>query len=435
MRSSVQGVRALVTSLLVLGSFAGLGTSAADAAPAQAPGCAWPLQVSPDRFNVAYPDSGATYWASLQPVPAGGHLEIHGDFPHARYMSVTTYSASTQAIDGLNDVAIEPDDGSINPFLVGADRNAVDRAFTVNVVDGGSDSRPVNTLYTRSADGTKTSPPGSALVVIRIYLPDDGTTITGNVDLPTITSVDADGRRASTPPCAYSESTTVTASALPGIDPPIGGLFGLEPPQWRKFVNLPSSIARIVFDNEITGTTIYPVLRQFAESGAGTGGFFENPDNKYITTSYDRGFGDVLELRGHAPTTPYTLSGDSSMTEGEVRYWSMCTNNSYTTEVTGCIFDEQVPLDSNGDYHVVVSSPEDKPATATAECGVAWLPATPLPQTLLILRNMLPADSFESSIQGAEAGSEEADLGDFYPRGTYFGTASDYDEKGCDQHA
>jgi len=33
----------------------------------------------------------------------------------------------------------------------------------------------------------------------------------------------------------------------------------------------------------------------------------------------------------------------------------------------------QVPLDANRDYTIVVSRPEDRPANATEENGVAWM--------------------------------------------------------------
>jgi hypothetical protein len=38
-----------------------------------------------------------------------------------------------------------------------------------------------------------------------------------------------------------------------------------------------------------------------------------------------------------------------------------------------CPFDEEIPPDRSGFYTIVVSLPEDRPATATVQCGVAWM--------------------------------------------------------------
>src|SRR3954454_22945306 len=95
------------------------------AAPARAqvslPGdCAWPVRSNADRGNVAYPDESAQYWVSSFAGAPGTHLEIHGQFPHARYMSFHAYEGSVP-IDKLTDFELRPEAG-VNPFVPGADR-------------------------------------------------------------------------------------------------------------------------------------------------------------------------------------------------------------------------------------------------------------------------------------------------------------------------
>jgi hypothetical protein len=96
-----------------------------------------------------------------------------------------------------------------------------------------------------------------------------------------------------------------------------------------------------------------------------------------------------------------------------------------------CVRDDHVPLDSQGDYTIVVSTAANRPANATAACGVAWLPAGPLPQTVLILRNMLPAPGFSAAVQHAAPGTERATMGPYYPVGRYYASVADFERRGC----
>src|SRR3954453_18287604 len=82
--------------------------------------CAWPVRSNADRGNVAYPDESAQYWVSAFAGAPGTHLEIHGQFPHARYMSVHAYEGSIP-VDKLTDFELRPESG-VNPFVPGADR-------------------------------------------------------------------------------------------------------------------------------------------------------------------------------------------------------------------------------------------------------------------------------------------------------------------------
>src|SRR5205807_112488 len=105
-------------------------------------------------------------------------------------------------------------------------------------------------------------------------------------------------------------------------------------------------------------------------------------------TFYSAGFGPVLAFTARAPTTPHTVGGQRTMGRGQLRYWSVCTNNGATL-VYGCAHDDQVPLGLHRTYRLVISSAANRPSNATVGCGVTWLPTGPTPQTVVILRNML----------------------------------------------
>jgi hypothetical protein len=405
--------------------------AAQPAAAADTRSCGWVLVGSSSQVNLLFPDTAASYWQGHVPIPPGGHVELRGQFPHARYTSVTVYTGQSQSIDGLHDTQIVPDPGSTNPFLPGADRTATQRSYTLRIVYGQvpAGGRAPNTIYTTDADGSKSGTPLSKFS-LRIYEGDRGTGITGGVPLPTMTIVTALGLRIPVPQCPDVNlpdlgitsllAGTSPPAALP-LDIPIGG--GEDPPVWHKFTSTLGSL----LTNAGGGDS---ALAELAEDLVGSGGFGDNADNKYVSTAFSAAFGKVLAFRAKAPTFPATGDGQPTMGTGQLRYWSFCTN-AQTTQVYACTADDQTPLDADGDYTVVLSSAADRPANATRACGVAWLPTGPLSKSIVILRNMLPAPSFAEAIHNAEPGTEAATMGAYYPRGTYYATPADFEATGC----
>jgi hypothetical protein len=169
-----------------------------------------------NTYNVAYPDAGALYWVAGFRRPPGSKLELHGEFPRARYMSLITYDALGRVIDGLADFQINPDRGSTNPFRPGALRTAKKRSYTVRILDEQNlnpatgeprfdrrdprtDERPRNDLYARADVSMEEVVGGQThrfqAMIVRIYVPDRGTGMKGGVSLPRPVLTLADGRR------------------------------------------------------------------------------------------------------------------------------------------------------------------------------------------------------------------------------------------------
>jgi hypothetical protein len=172
-----------------------------------------------------------------------------------------------------------------------------------------------------------------------------------------------------------------------------------------------------------------------------TGGQYSNIDNDYVAAYVNRGFpaGPVLVLRGKLPTTPHTGPNVTRMGIGQMRYWSMCQDESlFTTKGAGCVYDAQVPVDEHGYYTIVTSLPGDRPSNATTRCGVAYIPWPKngdgdghLNDGLLIMRNMLSSPSFHHAVQDTTTPGDERDvLGPYYPKGTYT-TKAAFQRKGC----
>jgi len=442
---SVHPIRfaALVWTVLITAT---LAVGLPDAASAQdgMQSCGWLFRLSGDQLNVAFPDQAARYWVALLPIPPAFHAEIAGEFPHGRYISFITYDPASRAIDGIHDAQIVPDTGSTNPFLPDADRTATSRSYTVDVRIGtvqvnpdGSRTRAQNTIYTaRSDDPTKTSSlTQTAMVIYRVYEADQGLDITGGVGLPQIAIASDDGsQRLVIPDCpdhSLPDTSALTqglasAGSGPGNDSiPSTELGGRNPPVWLKYTNVANGVANGVLNNDRTDA-LWPSVQQ-ATNMLPSGGFYENIDNAYVTTFDTASFGDVLVFHGKGATTPQTyLPTDTTMGSGQLRYWSMCSNMT-TTQYLGCVKDDDVTLDANGDYTIVISTEANRPQTANPSCGIEWLPKGPLPSAPIILRNMLPDPSFTQAIQNATQGTEVSTLGPYYPKGYYFDHASNFD--------
>ena len=164
-----------------------------------------------------------------------------------------------------------------------------------------------------------------------------------------------------------------------------------------------------------------------------TGGFYPNLDNNYVRTIINRKHGKVFVMKGKLPKTPKTYHGDEFMTKGELVYWSICSNQGFAnTRVNDCLFDEQVPVNNNGEYMIVVSREEDRPRNAYPECGFGWLPmaddgdgAIDEDVTVIQIRNMLASPDFKHAIQKVnEIGEEKQVMGPYLPVSFYTTTGA-----------
>ncbi len=413
--------RLLVALSLVLAI--GVPALETPAAAATSRSCAWLLEVDPALVNVLYPDEAAHYWLLTMPLLPGQSLVMHGRYPHSRYFSFTSYDPLLRSADGIHDTQIAPDADSGNPFLPGASRTVAKRDYTVTVKPGARPANPEpNTLYTGSADGSRSNPL-LATVIYRDYRQDKGLGNDGGVGLPSVTLHSVLGDVA-VPACPYPgvpsnglnqaiANASLTSALLP--------LLGTPTPVWRKFFNLPTSVG-YALSTPVTGDLIGRLLAPVT-TATPKGGFADNPDNTYIATELSTSLGQVAVITGRMPTFPSTYDGATTMPDGQLRYWSMCSEEFATTRYYGCVTDDEVPLGPDRRFTIMVSTAAQRPANATTACGVAWLPAGPAPDTVMIERNMLPSPSFTQSIQSARDGHEAEDLGPYYPTTRYLSRA------------
>ena len=388
-------------------------------------------------LNVAYPDSATFYWAATFTVPVGAKLSIEGKFPHSRYMSLISYDGAGVPIESVADYLIKPNAGSGNPFLPGADRSVANRDYSLGVVDARPDpNQPVGMNIVGHTRDQLHAPkygaaPGQQVVLYRIYARDNGTDETGNGGLPIPVLTLADGKvlkgveacgalrvrqplqldpaAMAVPMGQYHEMLEAAAKRSPTFP-------ATTPPTWYQ------QLDRDALYGIYLGTPPNPDARK------SEGGFYPNLDNQYIRTIVNRRLGKVFVLRAKAPTTPHTVKGDPRMGDGELRYWSWCSNQGFAnTRVNQCVHDENIPVGPDGYYTLVLSRAADRPRNATPQCGVAWLPmaddgdgAGDADVTVLQLRNMLGAGAFKHAVQNVENQATMArDMAEYYPQGRY----------------
>ncbi len=427
-------------------------------------------------FNIAYPDAGATYWAAGFRRPPGSELTLRGRYPHSRYMAMQTYDILGRGVDGLADYQIDPLPGSTNPFRKGAKRTAHRRSYKVAVVDAKNPGYPLeaydgephrNEIYVIPDAGpiTETDDTGTHelnLLMLRVYVPDKGTDLTGGVGLPKPTLRLADGTvlkgqalcdavdseskalghtRVPDPGALLISEDSYRAMRYPNeLGAPVDVFAGLtsvprEVSPWFPAVR--DGEWRAQYDRRYllqlwTGDDA-PGANPTPPARGASGGFFPNIHNAYVRTAINRHFGKVAVFRGKLPTAPTTLHGDRHMGSGQVRYTSFCMNEApLTTRVIDCAFDEQIPTNRRGIYTIVVSRTGDRPVTARYACGKAWIRWNKSGDGYMDpdfgwfqVRNMLPSRSFRHAIQlTSTPGDEKEVIGPYLPSLRYFADAA-----------
>lgn len=319
-----------------------------------------------------YPDITSTYFVANIKLEFGWVLLIEGEYPYARYLSLTVsgQNGGGQLGNGvfLRGDQIYPDQGSVNPFWPGVNRHSPNRNFTVYLVQGYQPSNPPkNTLYT-STERTHLS--------LRTYLPNigyDGAGFKTN-KLPVISLLLPGNRLITGPklveildarklgdPNGYQLDewlANIKASKDPLNAP------STPTPKAELFLNTAYSVSGLF----IAGN---PEKRLYEYPPDNTGGFATNPDTQYLFIPFSFGFGEVLVIEGVKPTHQYTRHGEDYITnDTQVQYFSVttgagpCSGQGWDTE-----YDENIPTN----YVIAISWPWYRPDNAVKANNITWL--------------------------------------------------------------
>src|SRR5947209_7829139 len=102
-----------------------------------------------DTVNVLFPDSSAQYWSAHYVAVPGTRIRIDGIYPYARYTSWNFYDPLLRPFAKRSDFELQPDAGSLNPFLPGADRTTPvgERHYTLFITFDAADHPGPNTIF------------------------------------------------------------------------------------------------------------------------------------------------------------------------------------------------------------------------------------------------------------------------------------------------
>jgi hypothetical protein len=403
-------------------------------------GCFWtgPFTAKNPKTNAAFPGTEITYWGAKFTTPPGAVLTLRGRYPHARYSSFNAYVGDGASSGSISDRRIRPDRGSINPSIPGRNRSARNRSYTLTVRGEAAPATPArNTLYAAPRAGFNQD------ILYRVYVPDRGRNLSGGTGVPSPSLELRDGRilrgqalcdelkanhdyRGTPLPLA----TYQTLLNAPGKDPATNP--ALPRFEFAKYFNLLNIFARFRTED---------AWQQAWESNpVEEGTQYNNNDARYMVGAYSFRFGEVLAIHGRMPTTPRTLNGQARTRAGQLVEWDICGIQSLvTTRTYRCLFDEQIPMRSRKRHYVVLfSKPDQRPANARRECGVAWLPADPAGDGAgrsdagqLLTRNILPSRGFRRSVWDVTTPFNAREkMGSFYPRGAYM-DKEQFEARGC----
>ena len=415
--------------------------------------CFWVPVSNDSMWNYVNTDSNAVYQCSAYHLPKGATLEVKGEFPHSRYFTFTLYGSVLGNF--YIDQDIVPDEGSVNPFIYGNDRNAENRSYTINMVSGlrpeDPEDRKSNTLY----HGDPMDKHLGNVVCTRIYVPDQGLEPFGGTELPRVTLIQADGKRLTgekmctaidakhggftAPPQAIGFNLKQYLARREGsrLNPelPVRPVThpAVNPPEFKAFFNAEYTQCSFFTPEKDCGT---PVNNP---DGVGLG----NPAGRYIESYLDQGFGKVVVLRGKLPKTPKTWRGNSTVPDEkyDLRYFSICPQESLATwRVGDCVFDEELAetLDDKGYYTLVLSRPSYRPRNAKPECGFAWTSTPPAGDGAgdlylynMWIRSALASPDFKEYAGNVMVpGTEKAVMGEYYPSGKYM-SVEEFEALGC----
>jgi len=391
----------------------------------------------------SFPDPHASYLV-LVPflAPFGSKMIMTGQFPHARYFSVQptpSFQAQNYRYQGIGegevsyvDADINPDPGSVNPYRVGADRNATNRSFTLtcdftvgdpmvldtkawtapNYRDPGNNNRHCSGLTFRGPwgdpafkdangnnSGDKRGLWDTGQMWVRYYAPDRGTGAFGGVPYPKVLYQLPDGRKyfinadVSGIQTRVDGKRALTAEAGQQPSATWGTGFG-----WWKQLSIFRQIAGGMSHENSYPSKDLAAQQAYARNldlgvegkGEAVGGIMAQEPHatsgvhiNYLNHGTCLPNGSTFTVQGRLPTTPRTRNGEATMTGAQARYWSITgysskwsTNNDpsfvYGAEITS-LMDDEIVTDAQGGYVLMYGRPEDRPANATAANGITWV--------------------------------------------------------------
>lgn len=321
----------------------------------------WPRIGSPLTFNnfPNLPDiAGSNYFANdffmsrlglsvndAFPVEPGGKVRLRGQYPKSRYFAYHPNDQDLNNLPTLRDRDLEPDEGSVNPFrelpLPGSKNY-----YTAWLVFSDVPENPApNTRYVglKKNGGTNRY----LMNLLRLYATDEGNGAnSGSVPLPEVTIFDADGEVTHHfEECdLYAPENPVLATEMRFPVLPIADHRAANPPAWNTSSNFDAPSDTLA-----------------------------NADVQYLSTAYSERFGELFVVRAKHLTAPDTRGGEPHSVAGkDVRFYTLCNYNIWAGSAVNCILDNDLLVDKDGFYTLVISRDADRPANLEAQ-SATWM--------------------------------------------------------------
>ena len=166
-----------MAAVLALVAAATGSAATATAAKSRFPHCAWWFETTPQSANVALPYTSAAYWTTPFFADPGLKIIVKGQFPDARFMSLTVYDnpggdfIRDRVSSGLVDYRIKPDPGTQNPFQKTTNGRG---RFTITIQRHVSPAQSNVLPMVPAKEGKGSLPRGNGFITYRIYLPHSG---------------------------------------------------------------------------------------------------------------------------------------------------------------------------------------------------------------------------------------------------------------------
>jgi hypothetical protein len=398
-----------------------------------------------------------TYHQIQTPNFSNGELLIIGEFPRARYFSITAYDDHGAVIGSINDRDMVPYGASGNPYAPGGPAGAEDILYAVtirlgagmatnpapscaappsvhaNVIDG-SGRHTAGTFYSSQQSNFTANVPGSGLVTHA-----DGAANSGVFLLirsydrkPPLASSQFDLRK---PYVWIRDSVSGCAAQLA----PAGQY--LSAAQWfQPSAVLKSDQGYAHIQHEVD----LGISNQWGPDPVGAAAWFGREEyvpggavGQYLTTipGVDTtGYasmaaaltaqGRVMQVQFRRPALACPTQAPCALTGSEqLRYWSLSFEDA-TGHTLATLPGSALVSDGNGYVTLVVTFGTALPAAISAANGYSRVSASNMPLYRLVLRNYLPATGFNCSTRSVPFRTAEYHLnggymGDYAPVVTF----------------
>ncbi len=327
------------------------------------------------------------------------------------------------------DADIEPLPGHVNPYRVDARRDAAARGYRVTFDMAIGDPVALNAAfrppYFRDSANKSNRRVGGGILFqgpwgakgsgghgrghwetgqlwVRLYRPDVSRDAYGGVPLPRVRYETRDGRPYSLAPDIEPFSKRVNVLTPVAAAPPMAPdadprrRYGAEHGWYKQTGIFRAVISGVALHTGLAG----PEYVRLLDKGVAGRGLDMTPPNNYEQSATSATYVDYLSrgmslgkdgvavLSGKLPTFPATRNGEPVMRGGKMRYWSITGYEvpdgwSMPRTVLGsqrpiglaahAVMDEDIVLDGERRYLIVLSRAQDRPANATAANGVTWI--------------------------------------------------------------